>query len=279
MGTQQDSRLDSSSATRRLDVCALSMVRRVAAMLDLDPDQIAEGAPLPCGWHFFMLGGDTRRSALRPDGFPGFGLPMPALGLPRLLLGGRSVVYHSEIPVGAEMERQSKIVRLDQKSGPSGPSAIITLQHDLRPSGNAHAAITETQTYILLGAGAPAKTTAVATSVLTGDKTVTPDETLLFLYSALGFNSHKIHLDRAYARDVEGLPDLVVNGGLVTLLATEFLRVDLGITPRSLKTRHTAPLYCGRPITFDVRREGAAVTLIARDDTGASAMEMTVEAA
>ena len=279
MGTEQDGCLGGSAVVRRMDVCALSMVRRVAAMLDLDPEQISEGSPLPRGWHFFLLGGETRRSQLRPDGFPGFGLPMPVLGLPRLLLGGRTVAYQSEILIGSTVERLSRIIRLDRKEGLSGPSAIITLQHELRTSSQAHAAITETQTYILLPAGKGAKAKAAKGLAPSGQKTVTTDETLLFLYSALGFNSHKIHLDRAYACEVEGLPDLVVNGGLVTLLATEFLRNDLGVRPRTLKTRHIAPLYCGRAITFDVQREGAAITLIAKDDTDASAMEMMVEAA
>jgi 3-methylfumaryl-CoA hydratase len=277
MEAERDGGLGSSAVARRLDVCALSMVRRVAAMLDLDPDQIVEGAPLPRGWHFFLLGGDTRRSALRPDGFPGFGLPMPQLDLPRLLLGGRTIRYDSEILVGSQVERRSRIVRLDQKSGPAGPSAVITLQHELHPTSQASAAITETQTYILLGAGAPAKVAVADTRMPAGQMTLTPDETLLFLYSALGFNSHKIHLDRAYARDIEGLPDLVVNGGLVTLLATEYLRTELGVKPRSLTTRHTAPLFCGRPISFDVRHEGSAITLIAHNEAGVPAMTMEVE--
>jgi 3-methylfumaryl-CoA hydratase len=77
-----------------------------------------------------------------------------------------------------------------------------------------------------------------------------PDETLLFQYSALGFNSHKIHLDRNYAQNIEGLPDLVVNGGLATLLMTEFVRNELKLNLSEIKVKHLVPLYCNRPLTI-----------------------------
>ena len=79
---------------------------------------------------------------------------------------------------------------------------------------------------------------------------IIPDETLLFQYSALGFNSHKIHLDREYAQRVEGLPDLVVNGGLATLLVTEYARIELKFNLSDIKVKHLAPLYCNRPLTI-----------------------------
>ena len=278
MSAEGASRLETGKALRREDVCAAQAVRRVAAMLDIDPDTLREGSALPRGWHFFLLGGETRRSQLRADGFPGFGLPMPDLGLPRLLLGGRSVTYNGDIVLGATVERLSKVVRLDTRHGPNGQSAILTLHHELRPISQPKAAIIETQTYILLPETKGVSTTVVGAAKPAPDwaRIISPDETLLFQYSALGFNSHKIHLDRAYARNVEGLPDLVVNGGLVTLLATEFLRTELGIVPADLKTRHMVPLFCGRPIAFVTRRDGETVTLRAISPEGTAAMEMEV---
>jgi 3-methylfumaryl-CoA hydratase len=212
----------------RQENCSLASVRRVAAMLDLDCDNFAEGAPLPRGWQFVLLAADTRRSALRSDGFPGLGVPMPDLGLPRLMLGGRTVLFRADIPIGAALRRTSALQSLRRKAGDAGPMAIVTLVHELRIGGQDDPALVETQTYLLLPAhkasgeevsdvvAAPVDAEHVATAV--------PDETLLFQYSALGFNSHRIHLDRSHAREVEGFPDLVVNGGLATLLLTEFLR-------------------------------------------------------
>jgi hypothetical protein len=109
--------------------------------------------------------------------------------------------------------------------------AIVTIAHELCGAVDTPATL-EMQTYILLGGpSAAAKAEKPPTDGRSAHhKMVQPDATLLFQYLALGFNSHKIHIDRAWAREVEGLPDLVVNGGLVSLLLTEFLRKDLKLT-------------------------------------------------
>jgi 3-methylfumaryl-CoA hydratase len=268
----------SATSVRRSEACGRSLARRIAAMLDIDPDTISEGAALPQGWHFPILAGDTCRSALRADGFPGFGVPMPELDLPRLLLLGRTVEFLSDILVGSTVERVSTLDKLQHKETPAGPAAIVTLRHDLTVESDAPAII-ETQTYMLLGPTRQIRPAAVPQPVPDFEfkKIVTPDETMLFQYSALGFNSHKIHLDRAYARDVEGLPDLVVNGGLITLLLTEFLRIEMKLRLSRYKTRHKAPLYCGRPVTLAANRDSSVVQLFAFDDAGSIATEMEAE--
>ena len=260
------------------DVCAAATVRRIAAMLDLDSDMVIEGAPLPRGWHFFLLGGATRRSALRADGFPGFGVPMPDFGLPRLLFAGRRVEYRSDLMIGSPVHRRSALTNVTRKHSASGEMAIITIHHELAPKNDAPPAVVEEQTYILLG---PAKARSeverpAATVAAEHTKRVTPDETLLFQFSALGFNSHKIHIDRDYARDIEGLPDLVVNGGLATLLLTEFLRVELGVSPAHMTTKHTAPLYSGRPLTLAASRDESGWRLRVHDEVGAIAVDAEV---
>lgn len=264
---------------RRVDLCAVQTVRRIAAMLDLDPDAFHEGALLPRGWHFFLLAGETRRSHLRPDGFPGFGVPVPELGLPRLVLGGRTVHYRQDIMIGAAIEKVSRIASIANGAGRDGPRATVTLEHEIWLKNATCAAVVETQTYVLLPEArrTESKNTAEFHSEQAGEYVFTPDETLLFQYSALGFNSHKIHLDRTYARDVEGLPDLVVNGGLATLLASEFLRRNLGVSPREVRTRHTAPLFVGRPITFVSRQQGRAIDVKALDSNRGVAMHMEVQ--
>lgn len=248
------------STIKSNEICSLTMVRRVAAMLDLDTNAFSNGDVLPRGWHFFMLAGQTRKSALRQDGFPGLGVPIPDLGLPRLLLGGRTVSYQGEIVIGSEVEKISFVKNITKKETSSGRMAIVTIQHELRPIAAPNPAIVETQTYILLsGKNIPSKS-SLPTSEIRNTKSeiqkqIVPDETLLFQYSALGFNSHKIHLDRDYARDVEGLPDLVVNGGLATLLLTEFMRIDLGLEIKEIKVikvKHVAPLFCNRKMTLNM---------------------------
>jgi 3-methylfumaryl-CoA hydratase len=208
-------------------------------------------------------------------------VPMPDLGLPRLMLGSRTVAFHQDIPVGASVVRSSAVQKLVRKTTASGPMAVVTIAHTLCLAGSPEPALVETQTYLLLpprpsGVAAPEAPPAEAPQSA-HCKTAVPDETLLFQYSALGFNSHRIHLDRHHAREVEGFPDLVVNGGLATLLLTEFLRQDLGVTPAALTVRHVAPLYCNRPVTLTADPVDGRWQLKAFDDRHRLAIEMTVD--
>jgi len=253
----------------------------VAAMLDIDPDSIGAGDPLPTGWHFILLGAETRRSELRSDGFPGFGVSMPELGLPRLLATGRTVEYHRNIPVGAQVQRTSAIRHMERKSHGSGAMVAVTIGHELRVAGTSDPAIAETQTFLMLdrSSGYRPGERALRSVAAAHSRIVVPDETLLFQFSALGFNSHRIHSDKTFARDVEGYPDLVVNGGLTTLLMTEFARTSLTLRPSRLRMKNVAPLFCGRPITLTADQEGQRWRLRACDDCGTVAAEMEMETA
>lgn len=265
----------------REETCTVATARRVAAMLDLDPGNLANGQPLPLGWHFVMLAADTRRSDLRADGFPGLGVPMPDIGLPRLMLGSRTVSFVAELRIGAHVTRASQVRNITRKATASGDMAIVTIEHGLTSAGQGQADLVETQTYLLLPPRTPSTSTAsgIPDAPVRADhvKTVVADETMLFQYCALGFNSHRIHLDREHARQVEGFPDLVVNGGLATLLLTEFLRLDLHLRPRSLAIRHVLPLYCNRPITLTANRTGDKWRLQALDELRRLAVDMEVE--
>lgn len=268
--------------TKLYEVCSPAMVRRVAAMLDFDVQSFSNGDLLPRGWHFFMLAGETRRSSLRQDGFPGLGVYIPDLGLPRLLLGGRTVSYRGDIEIGSVVEKASFVKSITEKTSSSGPMAVVTIQHELRPVSASTPAIVETQTYILLSGNSVQAKSERLPFVLTHvdhHKQIVPDETLLFQYSALGFNSHKIHINRDYARNVEGLPDLVVNGGLTTLLLTEFIRTDLGHEIADIKIKHIAPLFCNRTMTLaaDNRATGWQFKVLDDNNTVAVEMEATVK--
>jgi 3-methylfumaryl-CoA hydratase len=267
----------SDKVVKSIEICSLTSVRRVAAMLDVETISFSKGDILPKGWHFFMLAGETRKSELRKDGFPGLGVPIPDLGLPRLLLGGRTVSYHGNIVIGSEVERTSFVKNISEKTSSSGPMAIVTIQHDLRPVSESNPAIIETQTYILLS-GKNVQTNienmSPAPILSKYQKQIVPDETLLFQYSALGFNSHKIHLDKDYTRNVEGLPDLVVNGGLTALLLTEFIRIDLGLELTDIKVKHIAPLFCGHTMTLTAERGETNWQLKVFNSNNAVAIEM-----
>jgi len=250
-------------------------------MLDLSTEGLEENEPLPRGWQFILMAADTKKSQLRADGFPGLGVTMPDLGLPRLMLGSRAVTYLMDIPIGSHVLRKSSIQSLTRKTTKTGPMAVATIQHELQVRDANSLALIETQTYLLFPAsrGGVSSTSGAFTASVSGYrvKTIVPDETLLFQYSAIGFNSHKIHIDRAHARNVEGFPDIVVNGGLVSLLLTDFLRLEIGVTPSSLKVRHIAPLFCGRPITMVANNINGKWQLQAYDNRSILAVDIEVE--
>ena len=133
----------------RQETCSLATVRRIAAMLDQDPDKWSEGDLLPRGWQFILLGADTKRSELREDGFPGLGVSLPDLGLPRLMLGGRTVHYNGDIRIGAVLRRESRIQKLTRKETANGPMAFVTVAHALHAAEGQGPVLVETQNYIL----------------------------------------------------------------------------------------------------------------------------------
>jgi 3-methylfumaryl-CoA hydratase len=260
-----------------VDVFTLAQAQRVAIMLGLDPQSLRDGDVVPRGWHFALLVGQTPGAVLRSDGFPGLGVAMPQCDLPRLLLGGRSTAFQGDLIFGAQVQRESAIVSIDHKTGRNGAFAIVRVAHRLR-GGDGPPQVTETQTYILTGPSvADLAIKPAPPAVPDGQRTVvTPDDVMLFQYSALGFNTHRIHFDRDHARS-EGHPDLVVNGGLATLLATEYLRNDLGRTLKTLSARHTAPLYVNRPMTILVTpptETAAKVLLLDCDGSVAAELDM-----
>lgn len=243
-------------------------------MLGIAGGDWREGDALPFGWHFPLLGAETPRADLRADGFPGLGLPMPDLSGRRLVAAGRTVECRGVLRIGQVLDRTSRIATVEPRSTRQGLLTTVTVEHEISDCSEARVLIKEAQTFLLFDAPftaqpVPAEDCAEQ-SIL---KSVTPDETMLFHYSALAFNSHKIHLDRDHAREVEGYPDLVVNGGLATLLLTEIARARFGETISRLAIRHRSPLFCNRPIRFaEADREEHVLRAI--DEAGRVAAEM-----
>jgi 3-methylfumaryl-CoA hydratase len=262
---------------RRQQHVAEEMMRRIAAMLGRKGLLWSWGAPIPFGWHFPLFGAETYRSNLRSDGFPGLGVPMPDLPGKRLVAGGRSVERALPLHIGQEIERVSAIASVTPKTTPQGVITIVTVEHALRDARDAALILTEKQTFILLDTPFVSSEPPFSKPTHAIAKTITPDDTMLFQFSALSFNSHKIHLDRDYARRVEAYPDLVVNGGLTTLLMTEFARTDLGVTPKRITVRNTAPLFCNRPIHLAQMERDGRTFILALDDHGRVAAEMEYE--
>jgi len=262
------------------DVCALSLARRMAALLDRDPATLAAGAPLPRGWHTLLFNPPTPQAALREDGAAGLGARLPDLGLPRLMLGGRAVQFLGDIPIGSPVRRETRRLSVEEKSGRSGRFAVVRIEHRVFVDRAPDPVLVERQDYLLREAPSAgpdrAKASQLAAPVAApaaadaphAVRRLLPDETLLFRYSAITDNPHRIHYDLAYARDVEGYPALVVNGSIPGLFLLELFRAATGREPRAIDSRNVAPMYCGRPLQLHLRHEADHWRLWAVDDTG-----------
>lgn len=239
------------------DVCALPLVRRVAATLDLNPAAFHEGAPLPRGWHLALFSTDTPTSALRMDGMAGFGVPMPDLNLPRVVFGGREINFHQDIPVGAHLTRLSQLADVTIKQGHTGRFAVLSIEHQISIADQSVACVTERHNYILRdaatsGAGATARPAAPRLSKALHHKVVIPDEIFLFRVSAVMFNPHRIHYDARYCREQEGYRALVVNGSASFLLLMQFFAQAVGTAPKYVRLRNLGLAYCGEPLHLHI---------------------------
>ena len=267
------------------DVCALPLVRRLAAMLDRDPAGLVEGDPLPRGWHVTLFNPPTPQSRLRTDGAAGLGVDLPDIGLPRLMLGGRSVRFVGDIRIGARVRRETRQGGVRMKEGRSGRFALVNVEHRIFAEGASQAALVESCDYVLREAGgaAPAPTDAAPAGPAAprpapeASLTIVPDERLLFRYSAITDNPHRIHFDAPYATGAEAYPALVVNGSIPAMFLLEMFRSAAGREPALLASRNLAPMYCGRCLHLHLRQQGADWQLWAEDDTGRATFEAQVQ--
>lgn len=238
------------------DVCALSLVRRLAALLDRDPASLADGDPLPRGWHVALFNPPTRQSDLRADGAAHLGVTLPDLGLPRLMMAGRRIEFCGDIPIGAHVRRTTRSGTVTHKTGKSGPFALVDVEHRISLVGDHAPLVVETTSYVLREAANRQPVNRPLSEALPVPpaevvRTLVPDETILFRYSAITDNPHRIHYDVAYARS-EGYPALVVNGTVPTMFLLEMLRAQIGGEPTGWQSRNLAPIFCGAPLTLTI---------------------------
>jgi len=266
------------------DVCALPLVRRVAAMLDFDAERSQNGNALPRGWHVFLFAVPTPQSRLRGDGVAGLGIALPDVGLPRVVLGGKRIRFNADIPIGSAMRRVSRLESVTPKSAQSGRIVIATVKHEIFTEGGGEPAIVEHLDYIFREAAetAPQPTSPLPKHVsdeIRPDivREVIPDETMLFRYSSITANPHRIHYDHPYATKVEGYRALVVNGGLPALLLTELFREESGREPQLVTTRNVGLLFCNELMRLKALKRPDQWLLWAEDSAGRRAVEAKIE--
>ncbi|TVR99912.1 MAG: acyl-CoA dehydrogenase [Rhodospirillales bacterium] len=257
------------------DFIAPAPALMAAATLD-DPDTgCADGAGLPPLWHWFYFLPKAPQSRIGPDGHPMRGDFMPPISLPRRMFAGARLTFHRPLTIGRPAEREGVIRSIAEKSGKSGTLAFVTVAYRFRQDGAL--CIEEEQDIVYRGEpGQPVPPPAVRElpppPAGAWSRTIRPDPVLLFRYSAITFNGHRIHYDRTYATEVEGYPGLVVHGPLTAVLLLELVRRNTDRRVQSFSFRGLAPLFDLAPFRVTGRASDGAVVLEALGPDGKTAM-------
>ena len=260
-------------AEQRTDRLTPALAARFAATFDREA--LATGQQ---GIHWCLATPEAPTAALGIDGHP---LHLEHPGFPRRMWASSDVDFHAPIAVGAEIERISHVADTQEKSGKSGRLLFVTVAHEVRADGVL--AVSERQS-IVYRAPAPADAPPppgppyAETEGWAWERTIVPQPPLLFRYSALTFNSHRIHYDLPYAREEEGYPGLVVHGPLMASLLLDL--VDRHIGPDALARfafRAVSPAFAGTPLRLLGRVEGRAVRLAVAGEDGRAVMTASAE--
>ena len=263
-----------------VDYVTIPSVHRLSATLDRNDPMPKVGDPLPIGWHQLLFPRIVRHSQIGADGHPARGDFLPPVPLPRRMFAGKRNTFHASLRIGDEVRRESTILSVTPKQGRTGQMVFVTVKTDIHsPRG---LAITEEQDIVYReepDPNAPPPPPQKAPGTAVWKQSVTPDEVMLFRYSALTFNGHRIHYDHPYVTKVEGYPALVMNGGLTTLLVSELARTHASTPIRYMASRNVRPLFANREITFcgEPTPDNKTAKLWAQDDTGALALSAEAE--
>ena len=255
-----------------------SVAASMAATLDLERAPHA-GDALPPGWQWLFFNPVERRSALGTDGHPRPGGFLPPIESARRMWAGSRIRYLADLPIEAQATRRSRILKIENKTGKRGSLWFVTVQHVISCDGTPR--ISEEQDIVYRESVPPGAESLPVVQRHEGvphwSRTVEPDTTLLFRYSALTFNGHRIHYDRAYACEQEGYPDLVVHGPLTaTMLQQLALDHGAGRALARFDFRGVTPLFVGRAFQLEGRQaEDGTLALWARGPEGELAMSAT----
>jgi 3-methylfumaryl-CoA hydratase len=265
------------------DTVTAAPVAGLIATLDRDDPVPVEGTPLPPLWHWLYFLPRQRQSELGPDGHARRGGFLPPVPLPRRMWAGSRLTWQPDNPlrVGEAVERVSRIASVEHKRGRSGDLVFVQVEHAL--SNARGQALTEVHDIVYRGAAqagrtaaAPSDAPADSTAEVSWRREIVPDDVLLFRYSALTFNGHRIHYDRRYATGTEGYPGLVVHGPLIATLLLDLLRREWpGAVVAGFRFRALQPVFdghalrlCGQPAP-----DGRSARLWALDAQGRRAVE------
>ena len=256
----------------RTDQLTPALLARFRATID----SAETGDTAPQGIHFCLCTPDAATGDLDSDGHPRRGGLMPPVPLPRRMWASSKIDFLAPIRAGAAITRQSNVADITEKTGASGALVFVTIDH--LTHADKVAAVREEQTIVYRAASgdAPAPRPADQPVNLSGwpwHRQLNPGPALLFRYSALTFNSHRIHYDLPYAVEEERYRGLVVHGPLIATLLLDLVACQIGHNRlRHFAFRGAAPAFAGEPLHLVGRQTGDTITLAALGGDGRTIM-------
>ena len=256
------------------DIATATPYAALSATFDRPSERPAHGTVLPALWHWLYFLPLDGQSGIGPDGHAKRGGFLPPVPLPRRMWAGSQFRFHAPLRIGDAMTRTSTIDSVSEKSGRSGPLVFVRLRHEIRRTGDTPIALTEFHDIVYRQAPGPddvATPPRAAPPVSTWEKQWIPDAVLLFRYSALTFNGHRIHYDRRYVTEVEGYPGVVVHGPLIATLLLDLLHQHVPDAELvSYEFRALRPVFDTDPffVCAEPHADGKRFHLWARDHEG-----------
>ncbi|MBU4530323.1 MAG: MaoC family dehydratase N-terminal domain-containing protein [Hoeflea sp.] len=261
------------------DRADLQRARLLQSILPV-PRPLEDGSELPFLSHWCQFHQAVALADVGPDGHPKVGDFIPDTGLPRRMWAGSRVEFLAPLHAGAALRKVSSVKAITPKEGRSGKLCFVTVSHEINADGVL--CIREEQDLVYReaargpAAGKPEWMEAPQGAQFS--ETVRPDPVMLFRYSALTFNSHRIHYDRNHSVETEGHGGLVVHGPLIATLLVDLLGRNASWHPlRSFCFKAVSPLYDTSPFEISGRMEDDGAILWAHSGTGGLAMEARVE--
>lgn len=249
-----------------------ALVDRFNATFDR-PGGARDGDIAPVMIHLCLAPPAAPTGGLGPDGHPARGGFLPPVPLPRRMWAGGALSFHGDIRVGEMVTRQSTIREVTAKEGRTGLLCFVTVDHEITAAGRR--VLSERQDIVYRNPDAPGGTKSAADPAPPGAHrtVVAPSAALLFRYSALTFNGHRIHYDMPYATGVEGYPGLIVHGPLQATQLVHLAERVGGRPPAQFRFRSLSPLFDIADYTLNAVTDGDGLRLWTSYSDGPVAME------
>lgn len=255
------------------DVVTARLVRALRATLFLDIGDPAPGDIAPATTHWCLAQPVAQMNELGPDGHPARGGFLPPIPLPRRMWAGGELEFLMDLKVGDEVSRTSMIADITVKEGRTGTLCFVAVDHVIETLRGV--AIRERQNIVYRDVVPSPATDATEPPIADHRVDYLADPVLLFRYSALTFNGHRIHYDRDYVTRIEGYPGLIVHGPLQASLLVELAARIEGRRPRLVSYRGVRPLFDGGLFSANAKRGQDGLSLWTADESGQPTMTAT----